>query len=137
MSVDNVTKRFIDIKRAAIANAAGMLNLGSGTWDKYIFGGTTEETPEGADINIEDTAAIAKLFDRTADGNAYLKSIAEQQSAKISIEAKTSSDMLASMQQAMGLRYTSRIRSTCASASRLRAIGESDAETLKLKVQDV
>ena len=138
MSSVNLTKRIIDIKQAAALNAHRLINMDSGTWDKYMMGGTTQdEIPAGSDVNIEDPAAIAVLFDRTADGNAFLASIAEEAPAKDSIQAKLASDMLASMQQSMGMRYTSRIRSMCASASRLEAISASDAETLKMKVEDV
>jgi len=127
--VDNLTARFIDLRAGATENSNALSNLASGTWDKYA--------QSGNDVNIEDAEAIAVLFDRTASGTAYLNSLMNLQPASDTINAKRSSDMLASMQQAMGLRYTSRMRSIGAVVSRLRAIGASDAELMKVRVQNV
>lgn len=137
--MSKLTERLTDMRTGALYTAGRLAGIGTGTWDKFLFGGSTSLEAKTGDYDITDKAAIAALFTRDDLGSEYMANITSQAdgAGKAAIKAKIKSDVLASMQQAVGLRYTSRVRHMMAAASRLRAIGSTDIETIRLRTEDV
>ena len=138
--MSNFVDRLADVRTGALWSALKLVGRNTGTWDKFLFGGGAgSPTTKPGDYDIYDREAIAKLFDRQAEGAKYMASVVSdaEGSAKEVVKSKLKSDMLASMEQAIGLRYSSRMRHMTASASRLRSISGTDAETLKLRAENV
>jgi hypothetical protein len=140
--VSKAIERLSDLKSGAVYTGQRMVNLSSGTWDKFMFGGKgTEDAlakPTEGDFELNNMTQIRALFNREAIASAYMTAVSSSDdgAGTATVNANLQGDMLASMQQAIGLRYSSRMRHMAAAASRLKSIGRMDAELLKLKVQN-
>ena len=138
-------KRLTDMRIAARYWAWQLLNKSGGMWEKFSTAGTdTSAPPSETEVNtvppITKTAdpsvlsfdAIYTLFDREAVSATYRKALDDRAAAGIAMKAKRQSDVLSSMQQAMVLRYSSRIRHMAAAMSRRKSLANSDIELMQL-----
>jgi len=132
--------RLSDLRVGASFTAGRLVGNGTGTWDKFLFdGGSGTLADKPGDYDITSKTAIAALFKRDEFAGPYMAAVSSSEggAAKVAVQNKLKADMLASMQQAIGLRYSSRIRHMAAAASRLRSIGGMDAEIMKLRAENV
>lgn len=146
--IANISYRFGDLKAHAKFGLQQMQNLNGGMWEKFVGIAPAEPTPvKPADYDIFDRGAIGVVFDK-ADAVALYKDAyaipttggvpdvdpdtgePEFKAAWQVISAKRQSDMLASMQQASVLRFTSRLRSVAACASRRKSAQQQDLDNL-------
>lgn len=155
--VSNIATRFVDLVELSKFVEGQMRNLTGGLWEKfYGASGTLSVPTKVEDYSVFDSDAIGARFDRAAAAALYKQGYETQASldeastvdpdsdpddpdtptvgggAYKVISGKLQSDMLASMHQASGLRYTTRIRSVMATAARRRALWEQDFDNLML-----
>ena len=133
--------RLVDLKVDSFFTAGRLNNRTGGKWEKFSTNGQDKVTTGATfpitklgDVLVTDMAEHRKLFDRTQAGEAYVTAMDKHAPANEVIGAKRQSDMLASMLQAFGLRYGSRLRHTCAVMSRRASIAKVDGDLLTMEM---
>jgi len=138
-------KRLTDLRVMARYIEGQLLNKSGGIWEKFSTGGVDNSAPPSDaeddtipavtktdDPDILDFDAIYPLFDREAVGKVYKDAVDKKEAAGVAMRAKRQSDALSSMQQAMILRYSSRIRHIGAALSRRKSLADADIELMQL-----
>ena len=135
MSYSVLVQRLLDLRVAERYAARALRNESGGMWNKFASGGTdpgaTDTTiTKPNDAQLFNTDEINALFDRGEFEKAYKNALDERKPAGDAMRAKVQSDILSSMQQAMRLRYSTRIRHMCAGLSRVQSLVNTDIELI-------
>ena len=134
-AVNKCGLRLSDLRTMAWYTSGALNNKTGGQWEKYPFDGKgTNDTgfpiKKPSDFELKDLAAQQELFDRTVQGDLYKKTLTEAGPCGDIYVSKRQCDMLSSMLQGVGQRYSSRIRNMAAAMSRRTSIAQLDADTM-------
>ena len=126
MNADAVlSARYNDLKTSSSMMALQLFNGAGGMWEQFLTSGV-------ALIGVAPTkksgALTPMLFDREPLGKDYVKALNSGAAAVELVNLKRQSDILSSEQQAVAVRYNTRIRSMGAVLARRKSLALSDIE---------